>query len=92
LGSKLIQSLGRRNVDTTAPWTVPFARDHNFVGREDIIEKVLNAMTTPDSHRRMALTGFGGMGYAFVLNCFRKNSVEASILGKPVSPMNSLSG
>ena len=46
---------------------VPFQRDSAFVGREGIlatISKKLEQAALPD-HGRVALSGLGGVGYAF---------------------------
>lgn len=42
-----------------APFLVPFDRDDEFVGREDIISDIDNKFKTK---RRVGLAGWGGVG------------------------------
>ena len=42
---------------------MPFARDENFVGREDIIKAINERFSRSKTFRRVALEGLGGIGY-----------------------------
>jgi hypothetical protein len=56
------QAAGRPNtlsVLTKPLFTVPFERDHNFVGRSDILEQVDQKLK---AYSRVALAGIGGVG------------------------------
>jgi len=44
--------------------TLPFRRDEDFVGREDILEEIGRKLTKLKSLRRVALIGLGGVGYS----------------------------
>lgn len=52
----------------TTRWTVPFARDHDFVGRQVVLDKIEAVLSRRHRHNRIALTGLGGIGYAH--ECF----------------------
>lgn len=41
---------------------LPFARDKKFVGRENILRIIENALDEAPNVRRVALTGLGGVG------------------------------
>lgn len=41
---------------------LPFARDRNFVGREDVLTRVDEAFDEAPTVKRVALTGLGGIG------------------------------
>lgn len=42
---------------------IPFGRDEDFVGREDILEVIQQKLSTSGSSlRRLALVGLGGVG------------------------------
>jgi NAD-dependent SIR2 family protein deacetylase len=43
---------------------LPFGRDEDFVGREEIIKKIEQVFSESQSLRRVALEGLGGVGYA----------------------------
>jgi hypothetical protein len=45
--------------------TVPFDRDLDFVGRQDILIALESRFSQRESHRRVVLVGLGGVGYAF---------------------------
>jgi hypothetical protein len=47
---------------TEARIVIPFARDEDFVGREDILEKLSNMFSEPKYLHRVALQGLGGVG------------------------------
>jgi hypothetical protein len=42
--------------------TVPFAKDSDFIGRQDVIEELDAKFASASSHTRVALLGLGGMG------------------------------
>jgi hypothetical protein len=42
--------------------TMPFVRDSDFVGREDVIQMIEEKFTTCSGLRRVALEGLGGVG------------------------------
>ena len=44
---------------------VPFDRDDDFVGREEILEKLDAVFSQNDKHNRFSLHGLGGIGSAF---------------------------
>ena len=46
-------------------FTVPFARDPNFTGRQDVLDRIDEQFQT---HQRVALAGLGGVGYGFLLS------------------------
>jgi hypothetical protein len=42
---------------------VPFPQDIMFVGREDVMKRIVSAVVyEPDAHTRVALVGLGGIG------------------------------
>jgi hypothetical protein len=41
---------------------IPFERDEDFVGREDILEKISNKFAKSKYFHRIALQGLGGVG------------------------------
>ena len=43
--------------------TVPFDKDPEFVGREDILGVLKLQFSRPESHKRVVLVGLGGVGY-----------------------------
>jgi hypothetical protein len=43
---------------------MPFARDGDFIGREDVILKIDQMFSKCSYLRRVALEGLGGVGYA----------------------------
>jgi Heterokaryon incompatibility protein (HET) len=45
--------------------TVPFNRDLDFVGRQDILMALELRFSPQESHKRVVLAGLGGVGYAF---------------------------
>ena len=45
--------------------TVPFNRDLDFVGRQDILTTLELIFSPQKSHKRVVLVGLGGVGYAF---------------------------
>jgi len=45
---------------------IPFARDDDFVGREDVITKIDQTFSKCQNVRRAALSGLGGVGYVSV--------------------------
>jgi hypothetical protein len=47
---------------TEARIMIPFPRDEDFVGREDILEKLSNMFSEPKYLHRVALQGLGGVG------------------------------
>ncbi len=51
---------GPRQVEATT--VIPFKRDEDFVGREDILEKISNMFSKAKDLRRVALEGLGGVG------------------------------
>lgn len=44
--------------------TVPFDRDPDFVGRQDILTELESRFSQRESHKRVVLVGLGGVGYA----------------------------
>jgi hypothetical protein len=44
---------------------VPFNRDLDFVGRQDILLALESRFSPQESHQRVVLVGLGGVGYAF---------------------------
>jgi hypothetical protein len=44
-------------------FVVPFNRDEDFVGREDVIGEIDHILSDPKKARRVALAGLGGVGY-----------------------------
>ena len=42
---------------------MPFERDEDFVGREDIIKMIDESFSKSQYNRRVALVGLGGIGY-----------------------------
>ena len=64
--------------------TIPFNRDPDFVGRQDILMALELKFSQRESHKRVVLVGLGGVGYAFstyslyclttaqeIANCYR---------------------
>lgn len=50
---------------------IPFARDEDFVGRENILEKLSNMFSEPKKYlHRVALQGLGGVGYGTLHSSF----------------------
>jgi hypothetical protein len=45
--------------------TVPFDRDPDFVGRQDVLIALESRFSQRESHKRVVLVGLGGVGYAF---------------------------
>jgi hypothetical protein len=45
--------------------TVPFNRDPDFVGRQDILTALESKFSQRESHKRVVLVGLGGVGYTF---------------------------
>ena len=45
---------------------MPFERDEDFVGREDIIKMIDESFSKSRSTRRVALVGLGGIGYEII--------------------------
>ena len=43
---------------------VPYSRNRNFAGREDIIDRIQTLAEDKARHSRIALCGLGGSGYA----------------------------
>jgi len=43
---------------------VPYSRNRNFAGREDIIDRIQKLAEDKARHSRIALCGLGGSGYA----------------------------
>ena len=46
--------------------TVPFNRDLDFVGRQDILMTLESRFSLQEYHKRVVLAGLGGVGYAFL--------------------------
>lgn len=44
-------------------YILPFSRDQNFVGREEIIDNIDLILSDDRTVRRLALVGLGGIGY-----------------------------
>lgn len=42
--------------------TIPFDRDKQFIGRDDVLKKLEAALSDRQSHQRAALWGLGGIG------------------------------
>ncbi len=56
--------------------TVPFARDSDFIGRQDVMA-ILDAKLKPlASHERVALVGLGGVGQATLNILLYKNQAD----------------
>ena len=51
---------------TEARIMIPFERDEDFVGREDILEKLSDMFSKPKYLHRVALQGLGGVGYGTI--------------------------
>jgi hypothetical protein len=49
--------------------TVPFDKDPDFIGRQDILGALELQFSRRESHKRVVLVGLGGVGY--VLSLFR---------------------
>ena len=49
---------------------MPFDRDEDFIGREDVIHNINSILSNRRTVRRIALTGLGGIGYAKIFNRF----------------------
>ena len=47
---------------------MPFDRDEDFVGREDVLHNIGRIFSDRRLIRRVALAGLGGIGYATVLD------------------------
>ena len=47
---------------TEATIVIPFERDEDFVGREDILKKLRNIFSESEYLHRVALQGLGGVG------------------------------
>lgn len=47
---------------------LPVPRDQNFVGREEIIEKIDHILSDDRTVRRLALVGLGGIGYPLLFD------------------------
>lgn len=45
--------------------TVPFNRDPDFIGRQDILKALQSKFSQQESHKRVVLVGLGGVGYNF---------------------------
>jgi len=45
---------------------MPFTRDEDFISRDDIIQEIDRIFSVPNTIRRVALTGLGGVGYVQV--------------------------
>ena len=45
--------------------TVPFNRDPDFIGRQDILKALQSKFSQRESHKRVVLVGLGGVGYSF---------------------------
>jgi hypothetical protein len=43
--------------------TVPFNKDPDFVGRQDILQALELQFSQRESHKRVVLVGLGGVGY-----------------------------
>ena len=43
--------------------TVPFNRDPDFIGRQDILKALQSKFSQRESHKRVVLVGLGGVGY-----------------------------
>ena len=54
----------RTSPSRTICFTVPFERDLNFIGREDIITEIDRKF---EVQRRVALTGIGGVGWVYLV-------------------------
>ncbi|KAJ4256811.1 hypothetical protein NW762_008907 [Fusarium torreyae] len=50
------------NTATKAAINIPFYRSANFLGREDILDRLEDIFNSAQHHRRAALIGMGGMG------------------------------
>lgn len=62
---KALTSLAAQPMSKLKPiLTVPFKRDPNFVGREDIMTQVgsVTGCSSSQEHNRVALVGLGGVG------------------------------
>lgn len=53
-------------ISERVPFVIPFVRDQDFVGREDIINKIDRVFSDRRGFRRLALAGLGGIGYVIV--------------------------
>jgi hypothetical protein len=49
-------------------FVMPFDRDQDFIGREDVIHNIGCILSDRRTVRRVALAGLGGIGYATVLD------------------------
>jgi hypothetical protein len=56
--SSLVPILQKRPLST-----VPFDRDLDFVGRQDILRVLKLQFSQQESHKRVVLVGLGGVGY-----------------------------
>lgn len=63
-GASTIEQQAKHGPSPTS--TVPFARDDNFVGREELLKSIDMVLLQPNRHNRFALTGLGGIGYVLV--------------------------
>jgi hypothetical protein len=52
----------RKQTNIRPSSTVPFPRDPDFVGRQDVIARLDAKFSSSASHSRVALVGLGGMG------------------------------
>jgi len=58
-------SLGLARVDSQAEsqiFEVPHNKSRNFVGRQDISQRLVDKLTSDEEHHRIALYGLGGVG------------------------------
>jgi hypothetical protein len=61
--SEIVRLNERQEVrQTEATIVIPFARDEDFVGREDILEKLSDMFSKSKHLHRVALEGLGGVG------------------------------
>lgn len=49
-------------ISERVPFVIPFDRDQDFVGREDVIEHIDRVLFDRRAVRRLALAGLGGIG------------------------------
>ncbi|RPA94723.1 hypothetical protein L873DRAFT_1406740 [Choiromyces venosus 120613-1] len=58
---KKIEALAKSTI-TGPHWMVPYSRNRNFTGREDVIDRIQRLVEDGRRHSRIALCGLGGSG------------------------------
>ncbi|PGH08105.1 hypothetical protein AJ79_06105 [Helicocarpus griseus UAMH5409] len=65
VSNRFNRQLAQSSPTSRPPFTVPFKRNADFVGRRDILERIesiLSKMPSSPEHNRAALSGLGGIG------------------------------